>query len=475
MPTLTISSQCTLSGLTDRHIVDGIKKALTVKNPDYLTAIRLGHSTWHIEENLVLAAEDMRPDGTYTVTFPREARRVLDDLIKKSGAVIVDNRLKLPPVQFNAPAVENRDYQARAINLAALVGSGVEEVPCGGGKTNIAMGIVHRLQQPTLWLTHKKDLLEQSMDRAIALLGLDGGDVGTITEGRVELGGKMTFATVQTLAAVSYEAMQYIAGRFGLVIVDECHHLFQTPAQVTMFAKVVNALPAYYRIGITATANRSDGLEATMHWLLGPKIFSQPYDGLSDWIMLPEVKRLNTAYEYIQPDGVMFSYAGLIADMTENEERNAFLLNTIKALAPVSHMLVLSNRVEHVENLTAWLGELVPEYKPRMVHGGTKMPERKAIYEGVKKGVCRILVSTYELAKEGLDLPVLDTLVLATPARDETLIKQAVGRIMRTAEGKKNATVVDIVDKKIKTCKGQWYSRRRVYNEMKLKITEVGK
>lgn len=469
MMILTIHNQCTLTG-AGPETAAAIMKLLRVKNPDFIKAQRYGRSTWYVKEYLCLA--EVTGD---TVTFPREARNEVLAMLPPD-VQISDCRLKLPPVHFNAPAVGAWDHQATAINVISRVGSGVVEAPCGAGKTNIAHSVVQRIGQPTLWLTHKKDLLEQSMERCIKLLGVTAEDIGTITAGKVRLGGKITFATVQTLANLADADLYDLGGRFGLVIVDECHHVFATPKQVTQFAKCINAFPAYYRIGITATAKRADGLEKTMTWLLGKVVYSIPHGTLYDggYIIRPKVKRVSTQFEYLQTD-IKLDFNDLLSAMTGDAGRNRLILDLITNLAPFSHILVLTARVEHATDLHGWLLETAAAYKPEIVHGGTKMPERERIYAAVRAGSCRVLVATYELAKEGLDMPVLDTLVYATPVKNDTMVEQSCGRIMRACEGKDGATVWDIVDQRVTACRRQWAARKKVYQKLQIEIEEVNR
>ena len=114
-----------------------------------------------------------------------------------------------------------------------------------------------QIGQPTLWLTHTQDLLRQSLDRARTRLGLTAGQYGEIGGGKAALGSHITFATVQTLAR---RELDEIVHRFGMVVVDECHHCFANPQASAQFERVIRQFPARWRIGLTATAYRQDGL-----------------------------------------------------------------------------------------------------------------------------------------------------------------------------------------------------------------------
>ena len=100
------------------------------------------------------------------------------------------------------------------------------------------------------------------------------------------------------------------------------------------------------------------------------------------------------------------------------------------------------------------------------ISGASKRAERAAALAAMKTGTLRCLCATYQLAKEGLDIPRADRLFLASPVRDSVIVQQSVGRIMRPAEGKTDALVYDFVDRAVPTCKGQYNARRRVYKQL---------
>ena len=132
----------------------------------------------------------------------------------------------------------------------------------------MGLEIVARIGGRALWLTHTQDLLNQSMTRAKSVLGNIG--QGTITEGKVNCGDGITFATVQTLSKIDLtEHRDY----WDVIICDECHHAAGSPTKVTQFYKVLSNLKALYKIGLTATPKRADGLEESMFALLGDIIY----------------------------------------------------------------------------------------------------------------------------------------------------------------------------------------------------------
>ncbi len=106
--------------------------------------------------------------------------------------------------------------------------------------------------------------------------------------------------------------------------------------------------------------------------------------------------------------------------------------------------------------------------------GATKAADRTAALRELKDPACpaRVLFATYQLAKEGLDIPCAGRLYLVQPVRDKISVQQAVGRIMRPAPGKTTALVYDFVDNNVPACRSQYAARRRVYKQLNAEILE---
>jgi len=194
------------------------RRRLEMPNPKWVGAQRMGFSTWGMERSVRFYEEG--PDGS--LTLPAGLLGRLRDM---GGFLFEDCRPSHERKEFTMGA-KLRGYQEEAVGEMLRQGGGVLVSPCGSGKTQMGLAIASRLGLPTLWLTHTKDLLRQSMGRAASVLAFPGGHpVGSVTEGRADWGECMTFATVQTMA--SLDAKDY-EGRFGTVIVDECHHAVQS-------------------------------------------------------------------------------------------------------------------------------------------------------------------------------------------------------------------------------------------------------
>ena len=330
------------------------------------------------------------------------------------------------------------EYQKTAVSEMTKAGYGILHSKAGSGKTQMGLALAVKLGYKTLWLTHTADLLRQSYERAVQYIPKD--RLGKITAGKVELN-DITFATVQTMHNLNRDAYKYC---FNTIIVDECHRVCGSPSKLGQFAKILNSLAARHKYGLSATVHRSDGTEKAMFAYLGDVRYSVPDEAVADRVMPVKVKRFDTGIAldpeiYTDFDGTII-WSKYISALAEDDKRRLKLVKTIaEQLREGRCVLVLSDRICLLEKLKTMIGGWI-------LTGKTARDNRRAIIEDIKSGRGKILLSTYSLAKEGLDIPCLDTLVMATPVKDYAVVIQAVGRIARVCEGKKDPIVVDVVD-----------------------------
>ena len=298
----------------------------------------------------------------------------------------------------------------------------------------------------TLWLTHTKDLLTQSKARAEQYL--DPARLGTITEGKVSIGATMTFATIQTMCRLDLDQYQ---DEWDCIIVDECHRVSGTPTAVTQFSKVLNALSARHKYGLSATVHRADGLIKATYAMLGEVVYTVPDEAVKARVMtvnvLPQGTGVGLDACFLNSDGTV-NYAQMITYLTQYTERNKVIMADL--LANRDHYnLILSERVSHLEYLYDQLPPLLKRQAAvidgKMTTKALKAKREQAI-EDMRTGAKRYLFATYSLAKEGLDIPRLDRLYLTTPQKDYAVIVQSVGRVARVFEGKQQPIVYDYVD-----------------------------
>ncbi len=431
-----------------------IIKSREVDNPEYKSKMRMGKWIGNTPKKIRL----WRQDGdTYIIPFG-----CLDNLASEivSHKYDTDFAENLPNTMQGS--IELYDYQKEAVDRLQRCRNGILIAPAGSGKTQMALALIQRIGKKTLWLTHTKDLLNQSKLRAERYFT---GDFGTITEGAVHIGRDITFATVQTLAKQDITRFKY---SFDCVIVDECHRIAATAGSVGMFEKVLNAMAARYKYGITATLHRADGLQDCIPWMLGGVAHEVPKSAVADKIMPVSVTRVDTgtpeSFVYLGTDGMM-DYSKLIAYLCENDRRNKVISGYLNINSGHSN-LILSDRLEHLETLMSMVEhqELCCMVSGRMTSKAGKAEREQAIKD-MQSGKKKYLFATFGLAKEGLDIPCLDRLYLTVPKKDYSVVVQSLGRIARTSPEKSIPICYDFVDD-IPYCISQKKKRNTIYKKL---------
>ena len=367
------------------------------------------------------------------------------------------------------------EYQRDALKEMMCYTYGILQAPPGSGKTQIGLAYAAEKCRKTLWITHTTDLLNQSKDRALRYFKKS--CVGTISAGKVNIGSAITFATIQTLSKL--DLLQY-RRTWDCIIIDECHHVAKSPTSVTMYEKVLNNLAAPHKWGLSATVHRADGLIKATHALLGPVRYSVTPEAVAERTVnatvIPRYTGCGIPADALDTDGTIV-YTKLITGLTNVEKRNLKILNDLTDNGNYEHYnLILSDRISHLE----WLMNNLPD-KARasavMVTGKmtSKMAkaERERAIEDMRKGNKHYLFATYALAKEGLDIPRLDRLYLASPQKDYAVIAQAIGRIQRVAPEKGEPIAYDYVDENSKMLRNMYRKRRQTYQKCGCQIKEV--
>lgn len=439
------------------------KDKLTFLNPEFASKLRMGYSIRGVPKEVLLYEK-----WGECLILPYGC---LADVVKMVGKENCTSDFKpIEKVEFGGCAdMGLYDYQQVALEHMIKARYGILQSRAGSGKSNIGIALAKALGKRTLWLTHTLDLLNQSKERAERFIDKD--KIGVIAQGKVNIGSAITFATVQTLSKMDLERYRDI---WDVVIVDECHRCCQKAGALTMFAKVLNNLRARNKFGLSATVHRADGLIAGCFALLGGIQYIVPDECIADRVMQVEVDAVYTDTAMTQDmcnyDGTI-NWNKLIAGLTSDKERNKIIVDSLEDKST----LILSNRLDHLETLISMLPTHMKAYSV-FINGKmtTKKAraEREQSIELMRTGEKKYLFATYQLAKEGLDIPRLERLILATPEKDYAVIVQSVGRIARTFEGKSTPIVKDIVDYKIKTLYKKYKQRKTVYKKEGIKINE---
>jgi superfamily II DNA or RNA helicase len=246
----------------------------------------------------------------------------------------------------------------------------------------------------------------------------------------------MVVATVQSLAAMPRERLAEVGLRFGTVIVDEVHH-----APAITFREVLGALPGKFRLGLTATPTRADGLTPLVELCIGPSVFRIAHDELvaAGHLVIPQVVMVPTGCT-VSAD----TFAGMIDELRLNVGRDRLITDLAAGEAKAGRsVLVLSARVKHCELLAQMLR--AEGIDAEALTARVARAKRTEILDRFRAGSLKVVCAT-SLADEGLDVARLERLVLAMPARAEGRTIQRLGRLMRPHPGKATPVLYDLVD-----------------------------
>ena len=420
------------------EIISWCQAHLKLNNPEYAKKARMGFYLGNTPKFLYLY--EVHDDE---IILPYGTLKQIKSLIQ--NATITSEFKPFKTIDYGEP-IPLYPYQEKAVREVVKGFYGILQSRAGSGKTQMGIALIKEYGRRTLWLTHTLDLLNQSKERAERYI--DKSLIGTITEGKVNIGKGVTFATIQTMCKLDLE--QY-KDMWDVIIVDECHRVAGTPTQMSMFAKVLNSLAARHKFGLSATVHRADGMIEATFALLGDVVYTVPDDAVADKVMQVGIMPIGTGiklgYECLNTDGTL-NYTKMINYLCESAKRNHLIVSQITSESNKS-CLILSDRLEHLETL---MNTLPPKMREKAVMISGKMTtkkgkaEREQALEDMRSGEKKYLFATYSLAKEGLDIPCLERLFLTTPQKDYAVITQSIGRIARTCEGKADPICYDFVD-----------------------------
>tara|TARA_R110000824_G_scaffold152177_1_gene323291 strand:- start:10430 stop:11845 length:1416 start_codon:yes stop_codon:yes gene_type:complete len=425
--------------------IDQIKQKFRCPNPKYSQAMALRQNGKYVQvpDTHVYACQmiPIRHAWGMGLMVPRgiklgEDWAGLQFIPRKSFPKLRDQDA---PLVF-ADGVALRPYQTEAVDQLVRQKEGLVIAPCGAGKTMIGLGAMIQFATRTVVLVHTHDLAKQWKDRIEAQLQTINGDVPTVTicgGGKRDDSGQIVIAMFQSLAKGRWEELHEWSTQFGMCIVDEAHHV---PANT--FSQVMMSMPAKIRLGLTATPDRPDGLSAILYWHFGKELYRITTQELIDAgrVLAPRIQFTRTRWS---TPGKM-DWPKLITRMCKDEERNEQILSMVlDFVSDGRQVLVLSDRVQHCIDMA----ELVADngWSAAALVGKMSKKQRAEVLEAANNREVKAIFAT-TVADEGLDLPGLDTVILTTPTKAMGRIQQRIGRIMRTAENKKEPIVVDLVD-----------------------------
>ena len=381
-------------------------------------------------------------------------RGLWPQVYRLTGATIQDRRLRFQQTNYGWRG-QLREDQAKLQAQVMGKQGGILVCPTGYGKTPLGLSILAAWGQPTLILVNREQIALQWMRAIRTFLQVPGRYVDQVGEGKAYTGGRIVVAMVQSLHKDS-RTVERLTQRMGAVIVDEGDGV---PA--FSIANVVTRFPGVFRLSMTATPRRTDGLEGLMFALMGPGYTEMSYDEAFRLgvIVRPKVHLIASPLKVDDtPD-----WATLQRARAEDTERNALVCQLAAHLFQQGRKILMPlDLKDHGERVAQMLRQFfrVPAYN---VDGEDPISYRDRIAREMGQGKC-VMIAT-SLADRGLDVPTCDAMILAAPGRSEPRVIQQAGRVVRTAPGKRDAHIYDICDVHTPTLKAQIGSRLHAYRE----------
>jgi len=388
--------------------------------------------------------------------------------IKKYGepeANIVSEGLSLPEKISFSTKFPPHDFQKEIIEtFIKKDGNGLICVPCGYGKTFMALNIAVLLKKRLLIVVDKEFLMNQWKSEIENFI--QGARVGILQGNKVQIDAEkydITICMIQTICRREFP--EGFFDEYGFTIFDECHHL-----GAAYFCQALKKIQTRYMLGLSATPDREDGLSKVFEYHLGEPVYKNTKREPDKEAVVKAVwfSSEDPAYSEVPVNwrGEPVT-AKLLNQVAEFEPRNNKILGLIEEYTQDKDrfILILSDRISQLEWFEKALGT---KYLHGYYIGGMKQAKLDD-----NAATCQILLATYQMASEAFSVKKLNTVVLATPRKN---VEQSTGRIFRQRidERKVAPHIVDIIDSH-ECHKRRWYIRQRFYKECQYTFQHIDK
>jgi superfamily II DNA or RNA helicase len=415
--------------------------------------------------------------------YPTGLYSFVTDILKKHNInfKIVDKRdLSLHYKPFETNKLYLRDYQQNVLNQALKAKRGVIQIATGGGKTELAAKLIADIGLKAIFLVHTYDLLHQAADRFEKYYDFK---VGRISGSECFVSDKVNVCMIQTLhyclkkkyilfddeeqkynenSNVKSNVVKNILDTSDVLIVDEGHKI-----AAQSYINIMESTNCVYRYCMSATPQRSDGRTIHLQAYTGMKFtpITASYLITQNYLVRPIIYLCN-----IYKQKFIYSKSNYTSTykkyIVENEYRNKVIAVLVKKLISQNkHVLITVTQKKHGKILLKLLKTVTKSDKIKFLYSDVSKEDRINILEDMRNGKLNVLIGT-SLADEGLDIPILDVLILAGAGKSITRIPQRIGRVLRLYENKKNVYVFDFVDN-VRYLRGQLRERIEIYKQEK--------
>lgn len=451
--------------------LNALKRLAAFPNPEFRSKQAMRISVYGIPRVLDCGYEDASYIG-----LPRGCMEALSGLLDQYEvpAILEDYRVlgRSVDVEFNGTLRAEQEPAAQALLAADM---GVLSATTAFGKTVIGAYLIGQCKVNTLILVQSSALLEQwkssleqflDIHEALPELPKKRGRkkkrhlIGQIGSGKNTRSGIVDIAIMQSLFEGEEKTVKPFVAEYGMVIVDECHHV----AAFT-FESVLKAVEAKYVYGLSATPVRKDGHHPIIFMQCGPVRYlvdakSQAEKRTFSHFVIPRFTRMRLP----AANGIQDMYAGVVV----NENRNELLVkDALNLIQEGRTPILLTERKEHAALLAGRLSNKVKNVF--LLIGSDKQKEKRekmTALQNVPDDEEVVVVATGKYIGEGFDSPRLDTLFLAMPISWKGTLAQYAGRLHRNYEGKHEVRIYDYVDIHVPTLERMYHKRLKGYAEL---------
>lgn len=430
------------------------------QNPEFYKAQAMRLPTYS-KPRIIACAEEF-PEH---IALPRgcldEIKSVLGELNIKTR--ILDKRIKGNPVDLTFQG-ELRADQQQAFEKLRRHETRVLAATTAFGKTVLAAALIAERGVNTLIFVHRKQLMDQWVERLTEFLNIEAKEIGCLGGGRRKLKGIVDIALLQSV--VRKGVVDDRVAEYGQVIVDECHHV-----SAQNFELAVRRTKARFVLGLSATVTRKDGHHPVIFMQCGPvryQVRAKGHEGtqsLSKQVIVRPTEFQPSIPE--DPDARM-AYTGLMTELIRDEKRNLQILDDVcLTLGQKAHPLVLTERSEHLD----WFADALRKRDIEVVilQGGMNKGDLKyAILQTQDRNEEHplVLLATGRFVGEGFDDAALDTLFLTMPVSWKGIVAQYAGRLHRLRKGKTAVRIYDYADLQVPMLSRMFDKRCRGYESL---------
>ena len=444
---LKISNTIQIWGLNQTQ-KSSIKNGLTLKNPNFARFKKMGiyaqeyFKYWKEENNQLVIPRGCweRLVKFYNSNFlPLEFQ---SEFVKQE----IKNMVWRPNFELRSAQKEALD------KIDYLTWHGIFEMGTGTGKTLLALEIIRKINLSALILVPNLTILKQFKNEAKRFYEIE---IGEFSGEKKEIK-EITVATFQSMNA---QAINILKEKTSILIIDEAQISVAPERQ-----KIIMSFNPSYIFGFTGTCEREDGKSKAINFLLGDILYR-----FSETPLIPKIKTIYwNKTEEIEIKDTKKDYPKIIDRMINCEERNLMLAELLSdCVNKGQKTLLLTKRIEHYENIKKSLKK-IRNFNDRIYFISSKNKERNELLKEFKNETKHFdaIVGTTSLLSVGLDIPALDTLIIACDMRSGILTRQSAGRILRLFGEKKEAEILDIKDGWNGILSAQYYKRYKTYKKM---------